>query len=278
MNKQTITQQSHIIMTPIERQMGRLMRAPDHPAPGNEGTGDNNQAGVGGNNSESTTGGGGEDNSGQSFDAEAFWNGPAPENNDASGNGESAINGTQGSGTQGQGGNQDGDNVGDALARQLSTLNFGESVFDPKVVEQINEGNFDGFNERMNSVLQGAVRNSLLMNVQVIREYGVRLKQQILDEVQGTLIGRDDQSQLIKDFPAAANPKIAPAIQRIFDQALKNTNGNRVEAVKQTKQMMSLMASETASDLNLDVAPRGQGDSRPSTASNIDWLQELAGR
>src|SRR3546814_15314619 len=61
----------------------------------------------------------------------------------------------------------------------------------------------------------------------------------------------------LKDFPAAADPTVGPMIQSVFNQALKNTKGDRTKAVAQTKKMISLMARRTGGDLNLNVAPRG---------------------
>jgi hypothetical protein len=88
---------------------------------------------------------------------------------------------------------------------------------------------------------------------------------------------RDNETALVKDFPAAKDPRVAPVIKSIFDQALVKSKGNRELAVKQTKQMVALMANTTADDLELSVAPRGAGDSRPSQPS-INWLDELTGR
>lgn len=282
MNQQRVnTFLSTTSMTPMERQAGRFLRAPDHGMGGEMmGMGGNNGGDTGGNNGDSGTGGDGNNNDGQGLDAEAFWQGSIPGNEGGSGNGSSGAGGTQGSGTQGQGGNEGGgdSNVGTALAEQLSTLNFGNSIMTPEVVEGINNGNFEAFNNNVNGALQSAVRNSLLMSVQVMREYGQRLQQQILSQVNGNLEGREDHAQLVKDFPAAANPKVAPLIQQTFAQALKNTNGDRGKAIQMTKQMLDIFARTTAPDLNLNVAPVGSGDSLPASTPRKNWLEELAGR
>src|SRR3546814_6045347 len=95
------------------------------------------------------------------------------------------------------------------------------------------------------------------MSATLMRAYGDRLLEPVRGEMQGMFEGRDDQSQIAKDFPAAADPTLGLMIQSVFNQALKNTKGDRTKAVAQTKKMISLMARRTGGDLNLNVAPSG---------------------
>jgi hypothetical protein len=248
---------------------------------GRQGVGDsggNNGGGGGGNNGDSGGSGGGDNNGGQGFKAEEFWSGPPSGNDGGSENGSSGTGGNQGAGTQGGEGNQGGGGFGDTLTQRLSSLNFGNQVLTPEVLSGLNEGNFDAFHTNLNSTLQSVVRESLGMNVQILKEYGTRLRDQILSEVNGNIEGRDDHAQLIKDFPSAADPRVLPMVQQVYAQALKNTGGDRTKAVTQTKSMLSIIASSTGSDIGLDVAPAGQGDSRPQRAPVKDWLEELSGR
>src|SRR3546814_19066665 len=94
--------------------------------------------------------------------------------------------------------------------------------------------------------------------------------------MQGMFEGRDDQSQLTKDFPAAADPTVGPMIQSVFNQAPKNTEGDRTKAVAQTKKMISLLARSHGRDLTLNVAPRGPHYVPPTHVPN--WAAKSKAR
>lgn len=201
----------------------------------------------------------GGNNGGGEVDAMAFWKGP---------DGDDGQNGESGDQPQFSDPTQE-------ISDTLQNLNFG-NFFDAETVNQINDGNFEGINQRFTGIVQQSVRQSLGLTTQIMKAYGERILAQAREEARGTLDGRDDQAQLVKDFPAAADPKVAPMVQNVYSQALKNTKGDRVAAVKQTKEMLALFSRTTGSDLNLTVAPRSENDSIPQAAT--DWVGELIGR
>lgn len=229
------------------------------------GGGDNN----GVNSGDGGTGDDSDDNTGEDAELASFWGGSS----DADGNNSDSSDGSVDSNASGGTGDQ-GDTA-TALQTQLDNFDPG-TLFDDKVVAEINEGNFDNFNQRFVGAVRQSVRQSLLLNVNIMRQYGERLVEQMRGEFSGTLEGRDDQAQLVRDFPAASNPMVAPIIQQVFSQALKNAGGDRVKAVTQTKKMISLMSRNTGADLGLNVAPRSENDAPPQAATN--WLDELMDR
>lgn len=241
-------------------------KGPEGHENGNQGNaGDNGDVNSGGGGNDSNSG----DNAGDDAELAAFWSGSSDGNGNNSDSSEGSVDSNSSEGTN------DGDTTATDLANQLNNLNFG-SIFDAAVVTEINEGNFDNFNQRYNQALQNSVRQSLMLNVQVMRQYGERIMEQMRGEFAGTLEGRDDQSQLIKDFPAAANPLVAPVIQNVYSQALKNAGGDRVKAVAQTKRMIAMLSRNTSGDLGLNVAPQSEHDVSPTPQTN--WLDELMGR
>lgn len=241
-------------------------KGPEGHENGNQqGTGDNQQVNSNGN----ANVGDSQVNAGDEAALAAFWTGSSDGNGNNSDSSGGSVDSNSSEGT----GNTD--TTAESLTTQLNELNFGP-MFDDKIVAEINEGNFDNFNQRMTQTLQGTVRQSLMLNVQVMRQYGERIMEQMRGEFAGTLEGRDDQSQLIKDFPAAANPLVAPVIQNVYSQALKNSNGDRVKAVAQTKQMIAMLSRNTGGDLGLNVAPQSEHDVSPTPKTN--WLDELMGR
>jgi hypothetical protein len=250
---------------------GRRLRDENEVGGATPNSGGNNIP-AGGGNPQGESGNPGENtnNTGDTFNPATFWDSPTPAPAPAP-SGESAGNGSQGSGTPGQGG------FAEQLTSQLSSMTFGDPILTPEVSEEISQGNFTNFEKRLQAQQQQVVRQALAMQVQILRPFAEQLMTQMRNEFGSTLSERDDQSQLIKDFPSASNPVVAPIIKGIYDQALVRTNGNRPEAVRQTKAMLAHMASQTASDLDLSIAPQGAGDSRPSQPA-INWLDELTGR
>lgn len=249
----------------------RLLREEGQEGGATQGASGDNAGGAAGNSQGSAQSGeSGTNNAGTSFDPEAFWNGPAPEGNGAP-SGESA------SGNSGESGNQNQQpNVAQQIADQIGGLQFGD-VLTPEVTEQINNGDFSGFQKNFAGAGQQIVRQALAMQVQILRPFAEQLMEQMRGEIESRLTNRDDTDTLVKDFPAASNPAVAQTIRPIFDQALKNTKGNRQLAVKQTKEMMKFLATGTAGDLGLDIAPAGT-DPRPQQTQTTNWLDTLTGR
>ena len=248
--------------------IARIMKDPEghpgaKPAPaGDNGTGTQGNSGADSGNPDLS-----QNNSGEDFDTSTFWVSPSDEPG-AAPSGESAGTGTPG-GTE--------SSFAQNLTSQLQNLTFGEPVFTQEIAEEINQGNFSGFEKRIQAQMQAAVRQSLAMNVQVLRPFAEQIMTQVRNEFSSTLNSRDNNESLTRDFPAAKDPRVAPVIKGVFDQALIRTKGDRAKAVAQTKQMIALLTNTAAGDLDLDVAPRGQGDSRPQ-ANAVNWLDELTGR
>lgn len=236
----------------------RIMRAPDDHGTQPAG-GDNQQVNPGDSsnpNPDST-------NTGEEAELEAFWGGQTDPNGDGSNPGDPDPDDSGQSDTATQ------------LGEMLNGFDPG-AFFDDTLAGEINEGNFQNVNERFVTAQRATMRQTMQMSAMLMRAYGDRLLEQVRGEMAGMFEGRDDQTQLTRDFPAAADPVVGPMIQSVFAQALKNAKGNRAAAVTQTKKMISLMARRTGGDLNLNVAPRGPNDVPPTPTT--DWLDELGVR
>lgn len=252
---------------------GHPAGAPAPAAASSGGGGNNSEASGEGNSEPAASGTGDSNNTGTGFDASAFWNGPAPDAN-AAPSGESASGNSGESGTPGDGQRSD---FATQLTERLDGLTFGDPIFNAEVAGQINEGNFDGVQERFTAMGRQIVRESMALQVQILRPFAEQLIEQMRGEVGQTFTNRDNNESLVTLFPAAKNPVMAKTIEPIYAQALKNAKGDRVKAVAQTKEMLRFMAGESASDLNIEIAPRGQGD-RGGPTPNFNWLDELTGR
>lgn len=244
---------------------GRRLKDANEGA-GGTGGGDNS----GGNSGGDTNAGGESNNTGPEIDVNAFWGNSEA---DANGNpsGESAPGG------EGDESGSSGENLQQVLTSRLESMTFGDPVFTPEIAEQINSGNFEGVEARIQGQMRNGVRNALSMMVSILKPFSEQLTQQMRGEMSNTFNNRDDSSALETMFPAAKNPAVRPMIQSIYTQALKNSKGDRTQAVKATKEMLKFAAGVTAEDLDIQVNPRGAGDEgRPQTATN--WLDELGVR
>lgn len=229
------------------------------PAPVNTETGGGNP-GAGGSGESSNN------NAGDGFDPATFWGSQAP-GEEGSPESESATGDQPGSGA----------GLKEELTQKLQALTFGENMMTPEIAEAFSNGDFTGFQTALDTRLRQVVNQSLALSVSVLRPFSEQMMAQVREEIRSTMGARDDSDQLVKDFPTAANPQIRPVVENLYTQALKNTKGNRPEAVKQVKSMMRLMSQSAADDLGLNVAPRTADDSgRPQTP--VNWLDELSAR
>ena len=263
----TISTTPHIVMTPVERQQGRFMRAPDHPGESGAAAGGDNTGGEGAQNSVS---GDSANNSGAGFDLTAFWN---TEGGD--GNEPPAKSGSAGKDSTPPSNEPAAPSLAQQLGDEFNKLDFG-SLFSDQIVADIAENKFESVNKLFGDSMKQAVQASMQMNARVLRAYGEQLMNDVKAEIAATFNTRDDNDTLVRDFPSAADPKIRPAIEKVYSQALKNTKNDRAAAVAQTKEMLKLMSQITSADLGVEIAPRGPADSR--APSPTDWMKELAGR
>src|SRR3546814_2264064 len=128
MNKLSINRARRMVRPPR-----RIMRDPDDH--GNQpGGGDNQQV----NQGDSSNTGDDSNNTGDDADLDAFWNGQADESGDGSN----------------PGGDDNGDSNQSDTATQLGEMLHGfapGALFNDEIDTQINEGNFEGFQERFRS-------------------------------------------------------------------------------------------------------------------------------
>lgn len=266
-------------MTPIERQMGRFMRAPDgHEGGeggsggegGNQASGGNNE---GGNSGESGGSQGTQNNGGQARDFSKFWDGsgeePAP-------SGESAGGSSSGQEGGNQGGNQGGDkNPGQVFAEQLQNMTFGE-VFTPEAIESLAENRDPkALNQGLQALGREATKQAFLMSAQLFQQAMPRLMEQMRSELRSEFGNRDNEADLIKEIPSAANPALKPLVKSIFDRAMTVTKNNRPEAIAMTKDMLKFQTEQMSGDLGINQAP---GNSSDNLTSETNWVDELLGR
>lgn len=260
-----LTTASNFSLTPAERQMGRVMRAPDHP-PVDSAPAENNQSSNSGDqnqNVDST-----QNNGGQSVAPDTFWDDPVAEGteNNSAGNDDSAAGDH---GTQAR-------SLGQQLQEQISSLDFGGGFTDSLVAE-MGEGKFENANKMLAQMNRTAVQTAITMAAKIMGVYGQALRDDVNKIVNEQLGTRDNDQSLMAQFPqAASNPKLKPLIKTTFEQALKHTKGNRAAALDMTRSMLTEATKVLGTELDVTSPAGGSADNPPS--SNQDFLQELLGR
>lgn len=265
MNKLNKRNRKQMYLTPT---IMRGRRLKDDGEPGGAAGDENNQQG---NSGSAGTPGGDSNNSGSEFDPAGFWN----SQEEGNGPSESAGGGTP---PNHGAGSSEGGGLQEALSSRLNDMTFGDPVFTAEIAEQINQGDFNGVQERLVEMQRNSVRQSLGMMVSILKPFAEQITEEMRSELRNSFTNRDNTESLEKLFPAAKNPSVRPMIQQIYDQALKNTKGDRDKAVSQTKEMLKFAAGTTAEDLDLSVAPRGADDSGRPASKAYNWLDDLTGR
>lgn len=231
----------------------RLMRGP-------EGHADAGQQNDTGNSGDSGQGGGeGQNNGGQSFTGEGFWNDPQ-----ASGNGSGDSNNNNGGQNNGNGNQQQqqqdpGRTTGAEIASRIDGLNFGD-FFTPQHAEAIANGDFAGINGAMNNAMRQAVREGLVTQAQLLKPFAENLVSQVKSLIAESLGSEKNNETLINSFAAAKDPRTRPIVEKVFNQSLKNCNGDRDKAVEMTREMLKLVGTTAASDFGIEQPTSGRGD------------------
>lgn len=244
----------------------RFCSVDDESGADSGGGGDNTGGNAGTQRNDSS----GQDNSGTGFDASAFWNEPVVDKS-TSPSGGSADSGSTATGTQ-QAPNK-GQQFATEFAQKLDSLPMGKDPFSPEVIAELAEGKTEGINTALQSMGREAVRQSVMMNAQLMSAFGDQLMTRMEALVEAKLGNRDNSSTLLENFPSAKDPAMRPMIQGVFDQSMKHTNGDRVKAVAMTKDMLKFLGKTGASDLGIDTPPTSPGDTMtPGAKSLVEQL------
>ncbi len=238
----------------------RIMKAPEGEGGG---TGES-----GGNNGAENTGGGAtgesqQNNTGQEFKPTAFWDDPAPETTPP-------ANQQQQQQQQNNGG---GDNLGTAIENRVKQFTA-PPVMTAEAMEAIGTGDYTKFDQNVNQAIQHSMKENLNLVVQLMSKFGEHLESKFGDKINQSFEGRDSKAFLREQIPASKNEGIQPIIDSLYDRALMVSKGDKNKAVEMTKRMMRAMSEDTASDLNLHVAPVGS-ESDPAPAKKTNWLETL---
>lgn len=234
-----------------------------------EGEGGDTGAGGGNNGGEnSNSGGTGEspqNNSGQEFKPSTFWDDPEPEN-------KGSGNQQQQQQPQNQNGG-DQNNLGTAIENRVKQF-AAPAVMTPETMEAIGNGDYSKFEQGLNGAIQKSMSENLNLVVQLMSKFGEHLESKFGSMINSSFEGRDTKTFLREQIPASKNESIQPIIDSLYDRALVVSKGDKNRAVEMTKRMMRAMAEDSASDLNLHVAPVGS-DSDPAPAKKTNWLEAL---
>lgn len=226
-------------MTPVERRMGRFMRAPDHPA-------DSGQNNTGGNPDPEPDSSSSQDNSGQPEDYGTFWNDPKPDDPTPDSSQQTAEPDA-------------GSQLGTQLAQTIQNANFGEA-FTREIGEQLAEGNMEGANAQINGMMRQSLQQSVAMTAQIVEAYGKQMQARFEQMIEQRFGSQETQKTLEETFKGMRDPAMAPVIQGVFNQAMAHTK-DRAKALEMTRGMLKAMGKSGAADMGLDSPPSNPNDS-----------------
>lgn len=213
-------------MTPIERQLGRFMRAPDHPLSNDSGDTGNNT----GNSGDSETDESGEDNTSQANELEQFWNEQADEAPD-----EESEREIQ---TASQ-------NLGKQLGDSIKAFK-GPEAFTKEIADAIADGDLGQVNAAFAARDQALLQQSMTLSAKLFGGVIERLTADFEARIERALGNKDSEVALETHFPLARDKAMRPMVKRVWDQALRNAKGNKEEAIRQTRGMLDAFGQRTS--------------------------------
>jgi len=255
---------STTMMTPSERAQGRFMRAPDHPTgddPPPQGSDSSSASNnTDGNPADSPNDKSGEDNSGLEKGLEGFWE-TKPEEGKP---GESDDQTTQASQA-----------LGGELKQMIDNFAPPSPVFSKEIAEKIAEGDFDAANQAMAASHKATIQTSVMAAAKLVGAVAQRMQADFDQRINAAFGNKDNSDFLQQNFPQAKNPALAPMVERVWNQSLLNTKGDRKEAVKMTRAMLNAMGTEFAPD-DIRRAPDDStaGVNTAASRSFVDSLLE----
>jgi hypothetical protein len=215
------------MMTPAELAKGRFMRAPDHPlSDDSASTGDNKGGNAGDSENDDTTG----DNASQANELDAFWEDKPAEKPEGESEDDTAA-------------------ASQALGAELGGLikSFkAPEVFTKEIADKIAEGDLGGVNEAMAARDTALMQHQMVVTAKLLGGVIDRLSADFEGRIQRALGNRDSEVTLETHFPLAKDPQMRPMVQRVWDQALKNSKGDKEKAIRLTKGMLSAFGEKTS--------------------------------
>lgn len=240
-----------------------------------DGEGHGAGGGTGGENNNGGESSGGGNNTGEDDLLASFWGGS-----------DGSSDSSQRSDSQGPSGQQNGNgNGGNQQQNQQQPPSFRDrikginsnAIMTDQVMAALGEGNAEPFHQAFNGAIQQANEQMFTMTVELMQTFGERLMSAMDERMNQSHTTRDDNSFLEQHFPSAKDPKIRPMVDKVYQQALKNTKNDRQAAIQQTKDMLRLMSTMTAEDTGFSSGQQQGGGFVPPGGKQKggSWLDRL---
>lgn len=188
---------------------------------------------TGGNSGESDNQNSDEDNNGQKDELAGFWETPEDEEESDDSEDDSVA-------------------ASQALGAELKTAIEGfapKPLFTKEIAEAIAEGNFDGANEALVASHRATIQQSLMLTAKMVGAVAQRMQADFDQRIQSALGNTKNTEFLESEFPLAKNAQYRPMVERVWNQALKNSKGDRQKAIRMTRGMLEAFGSDVAPNL-----------------------------
>lgn len=241
-----------VAMTPSERQLGRFLRAPEGHGGGDDSNSgqDNSNVSSGADDNNSQT----QDNDGDDkVDLSNFW--------------EDKDGGDDNDGDDPQ---EASKRLGGEIGTQIEA--FKTAPFSKEIADAIAEGNLDGVNEALTKSHQETIKTAVQISAKLIGAVMDRMTKDFDRRIQGGFQQRDETAFLKQTFSQAKTEAGFPVVQRVWEQAMKNSNGDRAKATRLTRGMLAAFGG---GDI---TTPAGDPTHGIDTAASRSLVEELLGR
>lgn len=189
---------------------------------------------TGGNSGESENNNSSEDNGGQKPDLSKFWEEPKEEGDGSNESDDTASQESQALGTE---------------LKQAIDGFAPPPTFSKDVAEAIANGDFESVNKALADAHRQTIQQSIVLTAKMVGKVMERMQSDFDARIQKALGNEANNSFLESQFPLAKNPQYRPVVERVWNQALKNSKGDRNKAISLTRGMLEAFGSEVAPNL-----------------------------
>jgi hypothetical protein len=127
-----------------------------------------------------------------------------------------------------------------------SIQNFQTTQFTKEVADAIANGDLDGINKALTASHQETIKQAVQLSARLVGAVMDRMTKDFDARIEGKLGQRDDTAFLQSKFPVAKDPAMAPVVQRVWDQSLKHSKGDRTKAERLTRGYLEAFGSAAA--------------------------------
>lgn len=166
----------------------------------------------------------------------------------------------------------------EAFNQHVANINFGG---DPnQMVESIRNGEIDGFAKQLQEMQVGIYKAAMLDANKMMRQNMDTLRSELQQQTETTINSDKVISQMEQALPYTKEPAYAPMAKAVLSRLLSKEGMTADEAIKQTGEYFSLMASQVggAGGGTGNGGAAGNQSGTQTQQEDVDWVSFLGGK